>query len=32
VLFGGQSSRARGVALLAAYAVVVVAFLLAGDR
>jgi Ca2+:H+ antiporter len=32
VLFGGQSSRARGVLLLAAYVVVVVAFLAAGDR
>jgi Ca2+:H+ antiporter len=32
VLFGGQSSRARGVALLAGYVVVVVAFFLAGDR
>jgi Ca2+:H+ antiporter len=32
VLFGGQSSRARGAMLLAAYAVVVVAFLMAGDR
>jgi Ca2+:H+ antiporter len=32
VLFGGQSSRARGGMLLAAYAVVVVAFLMAGDR
>jgi Ca2+:H+ antiporter len=32
VLFGGQSSRARGVALLAGYGVVVVAFFLAGDR
>jgi Ca2+:H+ antiporter len=32
VLFGGHSSRARGFMLLAAYAVVVVAFLLAGDR
>jgi Ca2+:H+ antiporter len=32
VLFGGQSSRARGAVLLAAYAVIVVAFLMAGDR
>ena len=32
VLFGGHSSRARGFMLLAAYLVVVVAFLLAGDR
>jgi Ca2+:H+ antiporter len=32
VLFGGHSSRARGVALLAGYGVVVVAFFLAGDR
>ena len=32
VLFGGQSSRARGVALLAGYGVVVIAFFLAGDR
>jgi Ca2+:H+ antiporter len=32
VLFGGNSSRARGAMLLAAYAVVVVAFLVAGDR
>jgi Ca2+:H+ antiporter len=32
VLFGGQSSRARGAMLLAAYAVVVVAFLMVGDR
>jgi Ca2+:H+ antiporter len=32
VLFDGRSSRARGVALLAAYGVVVVAFFLAGDR
>jgi Ca2+:H+ antiporter len=32
VLFGGQSSRARGAMLLGAYAVVVVAFLAAGDR
>ena len=32
VLFNGHSSRARGALLLAAYAVVVVAFLLAGDR
>jgi Ca2+:H+ antiporter len=32
ILFGGQSSRARGIALLAGYGVVVVAFFLAGDR
>ena len=32
VLFGGQSSRARGVLLLAGYGAVVVAFFLAGDR
>jgi Ca2+:H+ antiporter len=32
VLFGGQSSRLRGAALLAGYAVIVVAFLLAGER
>jgi Ca2+:H+ antiporter len=32
VLFGGQSSRLRGAMLLGAYAVVVIAFLLAGDR
>ena len=32
VLFGGQSSRARGVALLAAYGVVATAFFIAGDR
>ena len=32
VLFGGHSSRLRGVLLLLAYAVVVAAFLLAGDR
>jgi Ca2+:H+ antiporter len=32
VLFGGQSSRARGAMLLAAYVVIVVAFLMAGDR
>ena len=32
VLFGGQSSRARGVALLAGYGLVVVAFFVAGDR
>ena len=32
VLFGGQSSRARGTLLLAGYGVVVVAFFLAGDR
>jgi Ca2+:H+ antiporter len=32
VLFGGQSSRARGALLLAGYGVVVVAFFLAGDR
>ena len=32
VLFNGRSSRLRGGALLAGYAVVVVAFLLAGDR
>ena len=32
ILFGGQSSRLRGGLLLAGYAVVVVAFFLAGDR
>lgn len=32
VLFGGESSRARGAVLLAGYGVVVVAFFLAGDR
>jgi Ca2+:H+ antiporter len=32
VLWGGQSSRRRGVALLAAYGVVVVAFYAVGDR
>jgi len=32
VLFGGHSSRARGVALLAGYVVVASAFFLAGDR
>jgi Ca2+:H+ antiporter len=32
VLFGGQSSRARGALLLAGYGVVVVAFFLAGER
>jgi Ca2+:H+ antiporter len=32
VLFDGRSSRLRGVALLAGYAVVVAAFFLAGDR
>jgi predicted outer membrane repeat protein len=32
VLFDGNSSRLRGGALLAGYVVVVVAFLLAGDR
>jgi Ca2+:H+ antiporter len=32
VLFGGQSSRFRGGLLLAGYAVIVVAFFLAGDR
>ena len=32
VLFGGQSSRARGALLLAGYGAVVVAFFLAGDR
>ncbi len=32
LLWGGQSSRARGVLLLLGYAVVVVAFFLAGDR
>jgi Ca2+:H+ antiporter len=32
VLFGGESSRARGGLLLAGYGVVVVAFFLAGDR
>jgi Ca2+:H+ antiporter len=32
VLFNGHSSRLRGLLLLAGYAVVVVAFLLAGDR
>ena len=32
VLFGGRSSRGRGAALLAGYAVVVVGFYVAGDR
>ena len=32
VLWGGHSSRTRGVLLLTAYAVVVLAFLLAGER
>ncbi len=32
VLWGGQSSRYRGGLLLAGYAVVVVAFYVAGDR
>jgi Ca2+:H+ antiporter len=32
VLYGGQSSRARGAILLAGYGVVVVAFFLAGER
>jgi Ca2+:H+ antiporter len=32
VLFNGHSSRLRGAVLLAGYAVVVIAFLLAGDR
>ncbi|HEX4745509.1 MAG TPA: calcium/proton exchanger [Gaiellaceae bacterium] len=32
VLFGGQSSRARGALLLAGYGVVVIAFFLAGER
>ena len=32
VLWGGHSSRARGVLLLAGYGVVVIAFFLAGDR
>ena len=32
LLWHGQSSRARGVALIAAYGVVALAFLLAGDR
>jgi len=32
VLFGGHSSRARGALLLAGYAVIVVAFFVAGDR
>jgi Ca2+:H+ antiporter len=32
VLFDGRSSRLRGALLLAGYAVIVVAFLLAGDR
>ncbi len=32
VLYGGRSSRARGVLLLLAYAAVVVAFFLAGER
>jgi Ca2+:H+ antiporter len=32
LLFGGQSSRGRGVALIAAYVLVATAFLLAGDR
>jgi Ca2+:H+ antiporter len=32
LLFGGHSSRLRGVLLIAAYVVVAVAFLLVGDR
>ena len=32
ILFGGQSSRGRGLALIAAYVVVAVAFFAAGDR
>ena len=32
VLFNGHSSRLRGVLLLAGYAIVVLAFFLAGDR
>jgi Ca2+:H+ antiporter len=32
LLFQGQSSRARGVVLIAAYVVVALAFLIAGDR
>jgi Ca2+:H+ antiporter len=32
VLFGGRSSRGRGMALLAGYAVVVVGFYIAGER
>jgi Ca2+:H+ antiporter len=32
ILYGGHSSRARGVALLAGYAAVATAFFLAGDR
>jgi hypothetical protein len=32
VLWGGHSSRARGVALLAGYAAVATAFFIAGDR
>jgi len=32
VLFRGQSSRTRGLLLLGGYAVVVVAFFVAGDR
>jgi Ca2+:H+ antiporter len=32
LLWGGRSSRGRGVALIAAYGVVALAFLLAGDR
>jgi Ca2+:H+ antiporter len=32
MLFGGQSSRARGIALLLAYGVVATAFYIAGDR
>jgi Ca2+/H+ antiporter len=32
VLFDGRSSRTRGVLLLLAYAIVVVAFYVAGER
>ena len=32
VLFNGHSSRLRGILLLVAYAIVVLAFFLAGDR
>jgi Ca2+:H+ antiporter len=32
ILFGGQSSRARGALLLAGYGIVVIAFFLAGER
>ena len=32
ILFGGHSSRGRGIALIAAYVVVAVAFLAAGER